>query len=70
LSLFRNLFRRLLDRIKAKHGQAAEIHLFPAVPVAIALEIGRVRMPKADLPYQVYDQNRETGGFSFAFEVS
>src|SRR5208337_3618678 len=45
LGLFRQYFRKLLDRIKAIHGQDAVLHLFPAAPVAVAVEIGRVWMP-------------------------
>ena len=70
LSMFRLKFRQLLDRIKAKHGQNALLHLFPATPVAIAVEIGRVWMPKADLPIRIYDQNRKTEGFSATFDIS
>ncbi len=50
------LMRTLYDQIKAFHGQGAIIHVFPAVPASVAVEIGRVRMPKADLPLLVYDQ--------------
>lgn len=63
LEMFRIEFRKLLDRIKTKHGQSAVIHLFPAVPVSIAIEIGRTWMPKADLPIKIYDQNTKLGGF-------
>jgi len=69
LSAFRKCFRRLLNQIKAKHGEQATIYLFPAVPVAVAVEIGRVWMHKADLPMRIYDQNRETGGFTVAFDI-
>jgi len=67
LRLFRQHFRKLLDRIKAHHGQDALLHVFPAVSVSVAIEIGRVWMPKADLPLCIYDQNRKLGGFSEAF---
>lgn len=63
LRMFRQQFRLLLDCIKARHGQDALLHIFPAVPVSIAVEIGRVWMPKADLPLCIYDQNRKLGGF-------
>ena len=69
LSTFRKSFRTLLDVIKAEHGQNTLLHVFPAVPVSVAVEIGRVRMPKADLPLRIYDQNRGTGGFTVAFDV-
>ena len=58
---FRRIIRKLFDDIKAAHGQDASIHLFPATPVSCAVEIGRVRMPKADLPLLVYDQVWEAG---------
>jgi hypothetical protein len=70
LSLFRQVFRQILDRIKAMHGQNALLHLFPAVPVAVAVEIGRVWMPKADLPIRIYDQNRQVGGFIATFDLT
>ena len=59
-----------MDRIKAAHGQDSMLHLFPAVPVSIAVEIGRVWMPKADLPLRIYDQNPRTGGFSMTFDIT
>ena len=67
LRLFRTTFRQLLDQIKARHGQNALLHVFPAVPISIAVEIGRTWMPKADLPLCIYDQNRKLGGFAKAF---
>jgi hypothetical protein len=59
----RRSLRQLFDLIKAKHGEGAEIHVFPAMPVSAAVELGRVWMPKADLPMVVYDQDRTLGGF-------
>jgi hypothetical protein len=58
---FRRLMRRLYNDIKAKHGEKTAIHVFPAVPVSVAVELGRVRMPKADLPLLVYDQTPGAG---------
>lgn len=60
---FKRHLRRLLDRIKAVHGEKATINVFPAVPNSAAVEVGRVLMPKADLPLRIYDQNRSVGGF-------
>lgn len=61
--LFRQRVRSLLDRIKAAHGETATLHVFPAMPVALAIEFGRVIMPKADVKMQIYDQNQALGGF-------
>lgn len=70
LKMFRQCLRKLLNDIKMKCGETAEIHLFPAVPVSIAVEIGRVWMPKADLPIKIYDQNRKANGFVYTFEIT
>lgn len=69
LSLFRTKLRALFNEIKAIHGEQSEIKIFPAVPVSIAIEIGRVWMPKADLPIIIYDQNRTLNGFVKALEI-
>ena len=53
--------RKVYDDIKAQHGEHAKIHTFPAIPVSVAIEVGRVRMPKSDLPLLVYDNIREKG---------
>lgn len=69
LKRFRETFRKLLGEIHSMHGDDAIIHLFPAVPVSIAVELGRVWMPKSDLPIKVYDQNRAIGGFVYALDI-
>jgi hypothetical protein len=70
LSQFRAQLRPLLDRIKAVHGQGTMLHIFPAAPVSVAVELGRIRMPKADMPWQVYDQSNALGGFVPALSIS
>jgi hypothetical protein len=69
LRKFREAFRKLLMDIHALHGDEAVIHLFPAIPVSVAVDVGRVWMPKADLPIRVYDQNRALGGFAYALDL-
>lgn len=69
LSRFRQELRRLFDRIKSVHGEGATINVFPALPVSAAVELGRVWMPKADLPMIVFDQNRRVGGFVSALRI-
>jgi hypothetical protein len=66
---FRKEIRRLMDRIKALHGEKAVIHVFPAMPVALAVDLGRIIMPKADLCLQIYDENKAKGGFVPALEL-
>ncbi|MBZ4187686.1 SAVED domain-containing protein [Niabella beijingensis] len=63
LQELRRCFRQIFDNIKSKHGEDAELHIFPAMPVAAAVEFGRVWMPKADLAFTIYEQNRAKGGF-------
>jgi hypothetical protein len=63
LSAYKRHLRQLLDRIKAHHGENAQINVFPAIPASAAVETGRVWMPKADLPLRVYDQNRTANAF-------
>jgi hypothetical protein len=58
---FRQELRRLYDRIKARHGEGTLLHVFPALPASLAVEVGRVWMPKSDLPLRLYDNNRSRG---------
>lgn len=69
LAEFRRVFRCLLNEIKMRNPNAEELHVFPAVPVAIAVEIGRVWMPKADLTIRIYDESAPAGGFAFALDI-
>ncbi len=69
LAEYGRLVRVMLNRIKAAHGEAAVLSVFPALPVSAAVELGRAWMPKADLPMLVFDQNRSLGGFVPALEV-
>jgi hypothetical protein len=69
LSRFRSLLRPVLDQIKAAHGQAAPLHVFPVTSVSAAIELGRVRMPKADMPWRIYDQVNDLGGFVYALSI-
>jgi len=69
LTMFRQAVRKVIVSIKEKHGQSTPLHIFPAMPVSCAIEMGRVRMPKADMPWIIYDQNNKLGGFIPAIEV-
>ena len=61
LAEFRKALRKLYNEIKARHGESKVINVFPALPVSLAVETGRVWMPKADLELCIYDQTREKG---------
>jgi hypothetical protein len=70
LSKFREIARRLMVEIARKHGQQTPLAIFPAMPVAAAIELGRIRMPKADMPWNIYDHNNKTRAFMKALEIT
>jgi hypothetical protein len=70
LSQFRAVMRPLLDRIKAAHGQAVPLHIFPAAPISVPIKLGRIRMPKADMSWEIYDQINALGGFVRALSLT
>lgn len=63
LSEFRTKCRKIVALITKIHGANCELSIFPAVPVACAVELGRIRMPKADSPWLIYDQQNQHGAF-------
>ncbi len=67
---FRKTMRSLLDQIKTAHGEKATIHVFPAMPVSLAVDFGRIVNPKSDLPLIIYDENKRLGGFVKALEIN
>jgi hypothetical protein len=61
--------RKLFNRIKSKYNAQTPLHVFPAMPIATAIEFGRIWMPKADMPLKIYDENTANSGFFKAIEV-
>ena len=62
LSNFRRTIRHAFDKIKSHHG-CTELHIFPAMPVSASVELGRVWMPKVDMPIVIYDANKVKNDF-------
>lgn len=62
LSDFRRTVRHTFNKIKSHHGYT-ELHVFPAMPVSASVELGRVWMPKVDMPMAIYDANKEKNDF-------
>lgn len=62
LSDFRRTVRNTFDKIKSHHGYT-ELHVFPAMPVSASVELGRVWMPKVDMPMAIYDANKVKNDF-------
>ena len=69
LSLFRSHLRKMIVDIKCAHGESTPLHIFPVMPVSCAIELGRVRMPKADMPWLIYDHDVETQKFIKSIEL-
>ena len=69
LAAFRETVRKLMVSIAHTHGQRTPLRIFPAMPVACAMELGRVRMPKAAMPWIIFDQNNKRGGFIKTLEI-
>ena len=59
-----------MNQIKAKYNAQTAFHIFPAMPIATAIEFGRVWMPKADMPLVIYDENTANSGFFKAIEIA
>ncbi|MFH0812007.1 MAG: SAVED domain-containing protein [Pseudomonadota bacterium] len=70
LSIYRETMRKLMVDIGKAHGKTTPLSIFPAMPVACAVELGRIRMPKADMPWFIYDQNNKQKKFINALEIS
>ncbi len=69
LSDFRRVCRELMVRIAARHGNDTPLSIFPAMPVACAVELGRTRMPKAEMDWIIYDQNSKLSSFVMALKI-
>lgn len=67
---FGEKMKEVFRNLKRVHGQNAILHIFPAMPISLAIQLGRVWMPKADLSMKIFDQNRALGGFVEAIEIT
>jgi len=63
IKLFVQTVRKLLEKIKAISRINNPLHIFPAMSVSCSTELGRLRMPKADVPWIIYDQNNNSKKF-------
>ena len=69
LSLFRESLRELMVDIKREKGNTGPLNIFPVMPIACAVELGRIRMPKAEMPWIIYDHNIKTREFEKSIEI-
>ncbi len=63
LFMMRSVISKLMVQIKESHGNDTPLSIFPAMAVSCSVEMGRARMPKADMPWIIYDQNNKAGQF-------
>jgi len=68
LSELRAALRKLFNEIISHYTQSTVLHIFPAAPAAANVELGRVRMPKADMPWMIYDE-QQPKGFQHALTI-
>jgi nucleoside phosphorylase len=66
LASFVARWREVMDHIRCTYGEAVRVHVFPAVPVSVAVECGR-RMLQADPTLRIY--NATGGSYRYALTV-
>ncbi len=64
LSVFRKSLRQIMVDIQKRHGNDTPLHIFPVMPVSCNIELGRTRMPKADMPWIIYDHDVKKQNFN------
>ena len=67
LSAFRTVYQRLLREIERSHKETEEIHLFPAIPVSVAVVCGRELLKDVTPNLYVYDKVGDE--YKFTMEV-
>ncbi len=70
LDMLRNEFRRTLGMIGKYYANRESLHIFPAVSNASAVEIGRARLSKADMPWIIYEQSKLESRFIDALRIN
>lgn len=58
---FSREYRKLLNNIQAIHGDSCKVFIIPAVPAPIAVECGRVLLPKTDPEISVCEYDDQKG---------
>jgi len=67
---FSREYRKLLNKIQATHGDSCNISIIPAVPAPIAVECGRVLLPKSDPEIFVYEYDDSQDRFRRVLKVN
>ena len=69
LKEFSKIIKLLFNRIKLKYDNKTTLNIFPAMPIATAIELGRSWMPKVDMPLAIFDENKLNDGFFKTIEI-
>ena len=67
---FSREYRKLLNKIQATHGDSCQISIIPAVPAPIAVECGRVLLPKSDPEIFVYEYDDSQDRFRRVLKIN
>ena len=59
----------MLDKIKQNYPEGTCLNIFPAMPVSTCIEFGRLILPKADMPMNIYNQMSIEKGFVLALTI-
>lgn len=70
LEAFRDTYQKVLRQIGFAHGRLEHLHIFPAAPAPVCVQLGRGLMPKHDPILVVYDDDKRHGGFTKILEVN
>lgn len=57
MSAFWHLYQQTMEQILNTHGGDCQVHLFPAMPVSAAFEVGRRYMPNAYPPIKIFEED-------------
>lgn len=68
-AVFVNTFRSAMEHIKNIRPAPTELHVFPVMPISLAIRAGMDYMPKADLPIILYEQANQSEGFFEALTI-
>ena len=67
---FSREYRKLLNEIQSTHGDSCQISIIPAVPAPIAVECGRVLLPKSDPEIFVYEYDDSQNRFRRVLKIN
>lgn len=70
LERFRAAYQLALASIRLQKPEVSEIHLFPAIPIPVAICCGRELLEKAHPCLVVYDRNKKTDKFQYTLRVN